>query len=166
MSPGSIEVKLLSIEDLALLDRVEHGVFDYPVQRALAEQFLAAAGNFLAVAMLSGVVVGMASAIAYLHPDKPLQLFISEVGVAARVRGLGIGKRLVSALIEQGRRIGCTEAWVATEVGNAAARALYSSLNGVEDPDNAIVYTWKLGNGSAGAATGDELRMSSAGEDR
>jgi ribosomal protein S18 acetylase RimI-like enzyme/mannose-6-phosphate isomerase-like protein (cupin superfamily) len=149
---GTVEVRLLSIDDLPLLDHVDEGVFDHAVQRALAEQFLAAPDTLLAVATLSGAVVGMASAIAYLHPDKPLQLFINEVGVSERVRSQGIGKRLVRTLIEQGRSMGCTEAWVATEAGNVPARALYSSLNGVEDPDNAIVYTWKLRDRAAGAS--------------
>lgn len=150
MSSDVVQVRLLSATDIAVLDRVEPDVFDYPVQRALAEQYFATPGNLLAVATLSDVVVGMASAIAYVHPDKPLQLFINEVGVSRRVRGQGVGKRLVRALLEQGRMIGCSEAWVATEVNNEAARALYSSLAGAEDQDLAVVYTWQLASHRAG----------------
>jgi ribosomal protein S18 acetylase RimI-like enzyme len=145
----------MSAGDLPLLDRVDSDVFDHPVRRELAEQYLATPGNLLAVATISGVVVGMASAIAYVHPDKPLQLFINEVGVSQRVQGQGIGKRLVGTLLEQGRLMGCTEAWVATEVRNTAARALYGSLSGVEDPDHAVVYTWKLDGRIADATSGD-----------
>ena len=146
MTLGPVEVRLLSAADRAVLDHVDPDVFDHAIQPALAEQYLATSGNLLAVATVAGVVVGMASAIAYVHPDKPLQLFINEVGVAERVRGQGIGKRLVRALQEQGRRMGCTEAWVATEVGNEAARALYASLAGVEDEEHAVVYTGPLGD--------------------
>jgi len=67
----------------------------------------------------------MASVFHYVHPDKPAQLFVNEVGVAASHQSQGIGLRLLTALLEHGRRIGCTEAWVATEQNNIAARALY-----------------------------------------
>ena len=150
MSSDSIEVRLLGVTDLGVLDHVEADVFDYPVQRSLAEQYLSTPGNLLAVATLSGVVVGMASAIIYLHPDKPLQLFINEVGVSERVQRQGVGKRLMSVLLERGRIMGCTEAWVATEVDNHAGRALYNSLAGTEDEDRAVVYTWQLGSKGAG----------------
>lgn len=155
MSSDVIEVRLLSAADIAVLDHVDLDVFDNPVRREFAEQYLSTPGNLLAVATLSGVVVGMASAIAYVHPDKPLQLFINEVGVSQRVKGQGIGKRLMRALLEQGRNIGCTEAWVATEVNNKPARALYASLAGVEDQDVAVVYTWQLGSNRAGSKGGD-----------
>jgi len=151
-----LEVRVLSAADIAVLDRIEADVFDFAVQRPLAEQFFSVPGNVLAVAILGDVVVGMASGIAYVHPDKPLQLFINEVGVSPRAQGRGIGKRLVAALLEHGRVIGCTEAWVATEVGNGAARALYGALAGVEDRDRAVVYTWKLGARRADAMLGDD----------
>lgn len=155
MSFNAVEVRLLSAADVAVLDHVDPDVFDNPVQRELAVQYLSTPGNLLAVATLSGVVVGMASAIAYVHPDKPLQLFINEIGVSRRVQGQGIGKRLMSALLEHGRLIGCTEAWVATEVNNKPARALYVSLAGIEDQDFAVVYTWQLGSNRPGGKGGD-----------
>jgi ribosomal protein S18 acetylase RimI-like enzyme len=138
------EIRLLSAADLALLERVDPDVFDNPVQPELAARYLANPGNLLAVALQDGVVVGMGSAIAYVHPDKPLQLFINEVGVSERYRRQGLGKRLMHALLEHGRTMGCTEAWVATEENNAAARALYTAMNGTEDADHAVVYTWQL----------------------
>jgi ribosomal protein S18 acetylase RimI-like enzyme len=144
MSIAPIEIKLLTPVDLAVLDSVDPDVFDDPVDRRLAEEYLAGPSNLLAVAVRAGMVVGMASGIVYVHPDKPRQLFINEVGVAACVRRQGIGQRLVQALLAEGRERGCTEAWVATEENNEPARALYQSLQGKEDPDRAIVYTWPL----------------------
>jgi aminoglycoside 6'-N-acetyltransferase I len=155
MSFDAIEVRLLSAPDVSVLDRVDPDVFDFPVQRDLAEQYLSTPGNLLAVATVSGVVVGMASAIAYVHPDKPRQLFINEVGVAKRIQGQGIGKRLMNALLEHARTSGCSEAWVATELNNKAARALYSSLGGVEDEEHAVVYTWQLRNETPGPKDGE-----------
>ena len=148
VSVATVDVRVLKESELAILDRVEADVFDHPVQRALAAQYLSVPGNLLAVATLSDVVVGMASAIAYVHPDKPVQLFINEVGVSPRVQRQGIGKRLMRALLDRGRELGCTEAWLATEVDNDAARGLYSSVEGVEGQDLAVVYTWQLGSSS------------------
>jgi aminoglycoside 6'-N-acetyltransferase I len=144
MSVAPVEVRLVTAADLAVLERVDPDVFDNPVQPELAASYVAAPDNLLAVAIDDGVVVGMASAIAYVHPDKPRQLFINEVGVSERYQGRGIGRRLVQILLERGRAMGCVEAWVATEEDNVAARALYASLDGVEDASHAIVYTWRL----------------------
>jgi aminoglycoside 6'-N-acetyltransferase I len=98
----------------------------------------------IAVAIDNGIVVGMASAFSYVHPDKPLQLFVNEVGVSKTHQRLGLGKKLVRLILERGQELGCTEAWVATEEENAPARALYSSLGGKEDPSLAAVYTYAL----------------------
>jgi ribosomal protein S18 acetylase RimI-like enzyme len=148
MTLASVKVRLLAATDLAVLEHVDAGVFDNPIQLAFAAQYLANPSNMLAVAIQGGVVVGMASAMAYVHPDKPLQLFIGEVGVSERCRGRGLGKRLMHALLEHGRIMGCTEAWVATEENNVAARALYTAVKGTEDADHAVVYTWQLSSPS------------------
>jgi ribosomal protein S18 acetylase RimI-like enzyme len=98
----------------------------------------------LVVATADGEVVGMATGIAYVHPDKPLALFVNEVGVSGRFRRRGIGRQLVAAILERGRQLGCVEAWVATEAGNAPARALYRASGGVEDEEPAVVYVYPL----------------------
>lgn len=144
MAVDPIEVRLLTATDIAVLEHVDTDVFDNPVRPGLAARYLQSPGSMLAVAVHHGVVVGMASAITYVHPDKPLQLFINEVGVSSRFQRRGLGRRLVDALLEQGRAMGCTEAWIATEEDNIAARALYAALGGTEDPARAVVYTWQL----------------------
>jgi ribosomal protein S18 acetylase RimI-like enzyme len=149
-----IIVRLLTSADVSVLECADPDVFDNPVRLDLAGQYLNQPGNLLAVAIDAGTVVGMASAIAYVHPDKPLALFINEVGVSARYHRRGIGKRLIQALLEQGRIMGCTEAWVATEEDNGAARALYSSIEGKEDPARAVVYTWPLSRQTSGTSSG------------
>jgi hypothetical protein len=42
-----------------------------------------------------GVVVGFASGVTYLHPDKPIELWINEVGVAKSHQGQGISKSVM-----------------------------------------------------------------------
>ena len=144
MTTAPIDVMILTAMDTSVLERVEDDVFDNPVQLQLAAQYLSNPGNLLAVAVQQNVVVGMASAIAYVHPDKPSQLFINEVGVCERCQRQGLGKRLMHALLERGKVMGCAEAWVATEESNLAARALYGAAKGVQDQARAVVYTWAL----------------------
>jgi aminoglycoside 6'-N-acetyltransferase I len=138
------EIRLLGRDDLAVLLAADDDVFDHAVQRDLAEAFLAEPHSLMAAALENGRIVGMASAFTYRHPDKPLQLFINEVGVAGRCQRRGLGTALLAKLLEAARSLGVSEAWVATEVDNAPARALYRSLGGLEDDARAVVYTWGI----------------------
>ena len=144
MSIAEVDVRVLTANDVTVLERVESGVFDYPVQLDLAFDYLANPDNLLAVAIQEGLVIGVASGFAYIHPDKPLQLFINEVGVSSRWQRQGIGKRLIRALLEQGRTMGCTNAWVATEQPNVSARALFTATQGTEIEESVVVFQWKL----------------------
>jgi ribosomal protein S18 acetylase RimI-like enzyme len=144
MKTPSVEIHVVSLATASLLDSVDDDVFDHQVQPELLRAFLSNPANLLVVAVHGAQVVGMASGIAYVHPDKPLSLFINEVGVSERFHRQGIGRQLVSALIAEGRSLGCSEAWVATELGNEPARALYQALAGVPDAEHAVVYVYAL----------------------
>jgi len=71
-------------------------------------------------------------------------LFINELGVSSRFHRQGLGRRLVTRLIEKGNEPGCTEAWVATALNNKPACALYEALGGVPDEEHAVVYVYTL----------------------
>lgn len=137
-----IEVRVLGPQDARVLDRVAADVFDGPVDPALAEAFLADPRHHLVVALEDGVVIGMASAVSYVHPDKPAQLWINEVGVTPTRLGQGIGTQLLRTLLAHGRALGCTLAWVGTEHDNAAARALYVATGGRAEPF--VLYEYDL----------------------
>lgn len=141
-----VEIIIVQPDTAPLLDSVEEGVFDHPVQPNLLAEFLANSSNVLAIALCKGIVVGMATGIAYVHPDKPLALFINEVGVAPKMQRQGIGKSLVQKLLEWGKEQGCREAWVATETENMPARRLYESTGGQPEEDLAVVYLYPLDN--------------------
>ena len=117
-----------------MLDRVAPGVFDHEVDARWTAEFLADARHHLAVAADEGVVVGMASAVHYVHLDKPPELWVNEVGVAPTHQGQGIGRHLMQALLARGRELGCREAWVLTDESNVAARRLYAAAGGAETP--------------------------------
>ncbi len=127
-----VQVTLLNAADRSVLDTVAPGVFDRPVDPQWTAEFLADPHHHLAVAVQSGRVVGMASAVHYLHPDKPPELWVNEVGVAASFRRRGLGSRLLDLLFRHAQTLGCVEAWILTEAPNQAARALYTRAGGVE----------------------------------
>jgi len=140
----TIEIKLLGQGNEEILERVAPEVFDKPVNQAWTAEFLNDPRHHLAVALDDGLVVGMASAVHYLHPDKPTELWINEVGVAPSHWRRGLGQALVNALLQVGRELGAKEAWVLTERDNTAAINLYQSTGGVNEADDTIMFTFYL----------------------
>lgn len=140
----SVTIHILRPGDEAMLANVAPDVFDDEVNPLWAAEFVADPRHHMAVALDGTLVVGMASGVHYLHPDKPNELFVNEVGVAPTHHRQGIARRLLEALFAEGRALGCAEAWVATDVSNATARALYSSTGGQESPEPFIMCTFAL----------------------
>ena len=143
--PDSIEIKLLAATDCDVLLSVAVDVFDNPIDLATAAEFLADARHHLAVAIADGSVVGFVSAVHYVHPDKTKpELWINEVGVAPTHQGLGLARKLMEAVLAEARRLGCSVAWVLTNRTNNAAMRLYASSGGVEAPEDAVMFEFKL----------------------
>lgn len=138
-----VPVHLISHQNSSLLRSIAPDVFDHAVQPALLQEFLGNPMNHIAVAVLDGSVVGMVSAITYVHPDKPLQMFINELGVASTHRRLGIGRQLMEFMLAHAKRLGCTEAWIGTEVDNEAALALYQTT-GSPIQEQAVIFTYEF----------------------
>jgi aminoglycoside 6'-N-acetyltransferase I len=90
------------------------------------------------------VVVAFASGVHYVHPDKPPELWINEVGVAPTFQGRGLGKAVVQALLEHAKRLGCREAWVLTDRSNHAAMRLYASAGGEEASGDHVMFNFPL----------------------
>jgi len=135
-------IRILGAGEARLLDRVAPDVFDNDVDARWAAEFLADRRHHLAVAVDDGVVVGMASAVHYVHPDKPPELWVNEVGVAPSHQRRGIGRALLQTLFARGRELGCREAWVLTDDANTAARGLYVAVGGEETP--AVMVSFRL----------------------
>ena len=132
----AIEFKVLQRRDQAILMNVAPGVFDNAIDPDLTREFLEDPRHHIAVAIDDGLVVGFASGVHYVHPDKPPELWINEVGLAPTHRGRGLGKAVLKALFKVGRAHRCTKAWVLTYRSNVAATALYSSVGGTEGADD------------------------------
>lgn len=143
MDARTIQIQPLSEANVSdLLDPEAIEVFDYPVQESLALDFLNDPRHHMLLAFHEQTVVGMVSAIHYVHPDKAPQLFVNELGVAKAFRRLGIARALLQELNSLASALGCSEAWVATDLGNEAARKLYQSM--ADESGEFVMYTWKL----------------------
>jgi GNAT superfamily N-acetyltransferase len=140
----SVEIQLLGAGDEDVLADVAPDVFDNPVQPELASEYLADPRHHLAVAREAGRIVGFASAVHYVHPDKPPELWVNEVGVAPTHRRRGLAKQLLEVLFEAGRSAGCREAWVLTDRSNTPARRLYGALGGVEAGGQTVMVEFPL----------------------
>lgn len=125
---GEIETRLIGAADFDLLVSADTSVFDNPVDPVLARAYLAHPDTEIALATDGGKVVGMATGLFHFHPDKPLEFFVNEVGVAESHQRRGIAKKLMELLFEAARERGVSYAWVGTETDNDAANALYKSL--------------------------------------
>ena len=138
----NIEIKMLGPSDANVLRNVHPDVFDYDIDSQWSEEFLQDPRHHIVVALDNVVVVGMATAVDYVHPDKPVELWINEVGVASNYQSKGIGKTLIQTLLDFAKELGCQQAWVATEILNKKAQRLYADLDG--QADMFLMYTFEL----------------------
>ncbi len=136
------EIRRVTAGDAALLDAVADDVFDEPVQAGRLAAYLAEPNHFLLVAIADGVVIAQAAAVIHRHPDKPTELYIDEVGVTPAWQRRGVASRLMTALFDLGRSLGCEEAWVGTEVDNVPARRLYEKYGADGEPF--VMYLYRL----------------------
>ena len=127
-----------------MLERVAPEVLDRGIVPALAAEFLSDPRHHIAVAVDDGVVVAFASGVHYVHPDKPTELWINEVGVSPAHRRRGLGALVVGALLARGRDLGCTNAWVLTDRSNQAAVRLYASCGGVEAKGDTVMFEFPI----------------------
>jgi aminoglycoside 6'-N-acetyltransferase I len=141
----ALDIKVLGPGDAGVLERVAPDTFDQTIDRKAAREFLADSRHHLVVAMDDGAVIGFASGVHYIHPDKPVpELWINEVGVASAHQGKGVGKAVLNALLQVGRELGCVQAWVLTAPANARALRLYESAGGVELDDGPVMFNFRL----------------------
>ncbi len=149
------EIKILRSGDQAILDNVAPGVFDNSLNPQLVTEFLGDKRHHLVVAVDQAQVIGLASGVHYVHPDKPSEMWINEVGVAPSHQGQGVGKAMIQELLQHAKRLGCREAWVLTDRTNQAAMCLYASTGGQEAPRDQVMFTFFLdGNNRNSRAAG------------
>jgi ribosomal protein S18 acetylase RimI-like enzyme len=130
----AVEIKVLQYGDDSILMNAAKDVFDNPIDPELTREFLEDPRHHIAVAIDDGLVVGFASGVHYVHPDKRPELWINEVALAPTHRRRGLGRALLRALFAVGREHRCRVAWVLTDRSNVSAMALYESSVGSKEP--------------------------------
>jgi ribosomal protein S18 acetylase RimI-like enzyme len=93
------------------------------------------------VALAGDLVVAMITGVIHLHPDKPPQFWINEVGVGDDWLRRGIGTRLTRDMLGLADKLGCEYVWLGTEADNDAARALYRKCGGTET-EGLLLVDW------------------------
>jgi ribosomal protein S18 acetylase RimI-like enzyme len=129
---SAFAIRRIGPADAAALEAIAPEVFDEPVQHHRLQEYLAAPGHLMLLAVDGDLVVGQCAAVVHRHPDKPTELYIDELGTASTHRRLGIGRALLKAMFAWGRELGCEEAWLGTEPDNDPANALYRGMQPIE----------------------------------
>jgi ribosomal protein S18 acetylase RimI-like enzyme len=138
------EIRTLGPADMALVRATPAGVFDHTPSHSLTAEFLNDPRHHLVAAIDSGQIVGFVSAVHYLHPDKPPELWINEVTVAHTHRQRGLGQQLMRATLALGRELGCHNAWVLTDHSTTPAMQLYRRAGGIEAPVPSTMFEFPL----------------------
>ena len=118
-------------------------LFDEPARPDSTARFLAEPGHHLCLALVDGHPAGFVSAVETIHPDKGLEMFLSELAVDEAFRLRGIGAALVAALRERAVELGCVAMWVLTDDDNTAALRTYASA-GAAPPTEHVMLEWTL----------------------
>ena len=139
-----VAIKVLSKSDLSLLLNIANDVFDNPVDETFAAEFLNDPRHHIVVALADDVIIGFVSAVHYIHPDKPPELWINEIGVAPSHQKQGVGKTLMKEMLRLGQKLGCENAWLTTERDNIPAMRLYKSAGGKADAGDTVMYEFDL----------------------
>lgn len=129
---NDIEIRQATIADLNAIEKIGDALFDNPIKRDRAIEFLNDYRHHLVLAFDMENVVGMASGFHYVHLDKDPSLFIDEAGVIETHQNKGIGRRLIQSLYGHGKKIGCKEAWVLVDESNKAAKKMYKAAGGTK----------------------------------
>ena len=82
----------------------------------------------MAVAMDAGICIAQIRAMVQHQPDAPPVLYIDNLGVTPAHQRKGLARALIDAALTWGRAQGCDGAWVATELDNHPALALYRAF--------------------------------------
>jgi ribosomal protein S18 acetylase RimI-like enzyme len=139
-----MEIRLLRPGDERLAEQACHLYTTGNVEPAA---FLNAPSTALFIAADDTRVVGCVYGHELVHPDGERTMLLYSLDVAEANRRRGIGKQLVDAFIQHARERGRTEVWVLTEDDNSAALATYAAARGTRDPDDPVMFTWRLAEG-------------------
>lgn len=126
----TFQIQRVTPGDARLFDRVADGVFDEPIDPERLIAWLGAGGHLMVVALEDEQIIGQCAAVLHLHPDKPTELYVDEVGTADAHLRRGVAWALTREMFIWGKALGCVDSWLGTELDNAPANGLYLKLGG------------------------------------
>lgn len=89
-------------------------------------------------------VVGWAWGYRQLRADGDSMLLLYETEVVEGEQGRGIGRSLVEAFLEVGRREEHRKVWLVTDEDNSAAKSIYEASGGRRSDRHDVCYWWSL----------------------
>jgi aminoglycoside 6'-N-acetyltransferase I len=129
----SIVVRRMQPGDETAFQSIAPDVFDEAIDTERLKAYLREPGHLMVLAFEGDLVVGQCAGVLHRHPDKPTELYVDEVGTASTHLRRGIARMMMDELFAWGRELGCTEAWLGTEMDNEPAKALYRRYRPSED---------------------------------
>lgn len=135
--PASV-VRRIGPSDESVFQKIAPDVFDEAIDPDRLKAYLAEPGHLMVFAFDGETVVGQCAGVIHRHPDKPTELYVDEVGTASTHLRQGVATAMIEEMFRWARELGCTEAWLGTELDNEPANALYRKFEPSED--EAIQY--------------------------
>ncbi len=139
-----VKLKWATEVDIDAMQQAGDTLFDYEVKPERVKEFVNDPRHHIVLAYYNTKIIGFASGFHYVHPDKDPAMFVNEVTVLDVYQNQEIGRQLVKYLIEYSKQLGCTEAWVATEQSNIAARKSYIAAGGIEDKEPIVLLNFEF----------------------
>ena len=125
----AIDIIQLNENNMDVLNNYDEDIFDEKIDTYRLAAMLKEQNNILLVAVNEGIVIGQVLGVIHRHPDKPIELYIDDLGVSEKFQRRGVATLLIEQLYIIGIDRGCEEVWVATEPENEPAIKFYESLN-------------------------------------
>ncbi len=142
----TIRVRFATLADRDLLLTAED-LFDDPPQREWLDAFLQDPRHHLAIAVDQTECIGFLSAVDYVHPDKPPQMWINELGVIDSRRREGVATALIDAAKNKAKSLNCSELWVLADPTEEAL-GFYASLEARREGTHIAMFTFDLTEGA------------------
>ena len=107
--------------------------------------FLYNEDNWFYVAIKDEKVIAFAIAYIQRRLDTPKPMIcLYEIGTQKAYRNMGIAKKIMFKIIEDGKLNNALKIWIPTNISNKAACALYNSI-GAEEPEvkDELIYNYR-----------------------